>query len=88
MEDVEAQAEIEFAGVGEVAEPPVHDSNAIVARQCGASNVDAAVAEVLPGMVSAEILEIGASPLVVVNNKAEGSAPASIQALAEALATD
>ncbi len=32
------------------------------------------------------ILEIGASPLVVVNNKAEGSAPASIRALAEELA--
>ncbi len=33
------------------------------------------------------ILEIGASPMVVVNNKAEGSAPASIRALAEELAT-
>lgn len=32
------------------------------------------------------ILEIGASPLVVVNNKAEGSAPRSIEDLAEALA--
>ena len=31
------------------------------------------------------ILEIGANPLVIVNNKAEGSAPASIQALAEEL---
>lgn len=31
------------------------------------------------------ILEIGANPLVVVNNKAEGSAPASIAALARAL---
>ncbi|MDT8370253.1 MAG: DUF72 domain-containing protein [Longimicrobiales bacterium] len=28
------------------------------------------------------ILEIGANPLVIVNNKAEGSAPASIEALA------
>lgn len=31
------------------------------------------------------ILEIGANPLVVVNNKAEGSAPASIEALARAV---
>jgi uncharacterized protein YecE (DUF72 family) len=42
----------------------------------------AAVAETI-----SRILEIGASPLVVVNNKAEGSAPASIAALAEALAS-
>jgi len=34
----------------------------------------------------ARILEIGANPLVIVNNKAEGSAPASIEALARALA--